>query len=430
MEKRKEMFSSIIGYDDIKTNLKRIIDILNNQEKYKELGARVPHGLFLYGDPGLGKSSISMEFLNHCNRKTYIVRKTKSNGDFVDYLNSIFKEAENNRPSVILLDDLDKFSEDDKKDNKEEYVAVQSLIDDVKNKDVFIIATANNKYVLPNSLLRAGRFDIQIEIEKPNEKDSFEIIKYYLNNKKISKDVNIKNISYILNGSSCADLEKVCNQASLYAGYENKKEIDMKSLLKASLEYAYDTNIEDLDKEDDYTINVAYHEAGHALIGEILEPNSVLFITTVKTDSNTKGMTIYHNNDNYWDDIKFMKNRIKILLAGKAAYEIVYQCCDTGCNSDLHRVYAIARRFVDNYCMFGFDSWIEQYRETSEKVKQSKDDKANELITNYYVEVKGLLIKNRKTLDILAKELCRKKILFKEEIQDICRTKKCIKEKA
>ena len=424
MEKNKEMFNNIIGYTDVKMALKRIVDILNNQDKYKKLGCQMPNGLLLYGNPGTGKTSISKEFLNCCNRKSFIVRKNKSDGEFINNLNKVFKEAEKCKPSIILLDDLDKFSENDNKNNKEEYVVVQSLIDEMKDKDIFIIATVNDEKVLPRSLLRSGRFDIQLKIKEPNDKDSFEIIKYYLSTKKISKDVNIKNISYILSGSSCADLEKVCNQAGIYAGFKNKKEIHMEDLLRASLEYIYDTNIENMNNEDKYTINVAYHEAGHALIGELLEPNSVQFITTIKTNSDTKGMTKYCNNDNYWDDICFMKNRIKTLLAGKASTEIVFNTCDVGCNSDLRRTYDIARRLVDNYCMLGFNSWISGYNETSQKVKQSKDDKTNELINNYYHEVKELLIKNRQMLDALAKELQDKKILFQNEIEYICRNVK------
>jgi len=421
MEK-KEMFNQIIGYENEKDSLKRIIDILNNKEKYKEFDVKVPNGLLLYGAPGLGKSSMSYEFIKCCQRKSYIIRKIKSNGDFIHYLNTVFKEAEKNQPSVILLDDLDKFSENNNKTNNEEFVTVQALIDSIKDKDIFVIATVNDKYILPKSLLRPGRFDIQIEIKKPNDKELIKIFEYYLKNKKISKDVNIKNISYILNGSSCATLEKVCNQAGIYAGYKNKTEIEMEDLLKASLEYVYDTIIEDIDKEDKYTIKIAYHEAGHTLIGELLEPGSVLFATTIKTTSNINGVTVYHNDDNYWEDIKFMENRIKTLLAGKAATEIAYKTCDTGSNSDIHKAYNIARRFVDNYCMLGFNAWISDNDETSEKVKQNKDEKTNELITKYYEEVKNLLIKNRKKLDVLAKELHKNKILFKKEIKSILST--------
>ena len=420
MKKNYKVFNTIIGYDDIKENLIRIIDVLNNQEKYKKIGSRIPHGLLLHGKPGTGKTSIAKEFLDNCNRKSFIIRKNKSDGDFINYLNNVFKKAIDNQPAIILLDDLDKFSEEEEDTkNKEEFVAIQSLIDSVKDEDIFIIATANNIDLLPDSLLRAGRFDIKIRIDNPNEKDSFKIFEYYLSNKSISKDVNVKNISYILTGSSCADLEKVCNQAGIYAVYNNKKEIHMNDLLRASLEYAYNTSIEDLNKEDTYTINVAYHEAGHALIGELLEPNSVQFITTLKTDSDTRGLTKYRNNDNYWDDISFMINRIKTLLAGKAATEVVFNTCDTGVGSDLRRAYYIAERVIDDYCMIGFDSKILYLPSVSEIIKQNKDINISELVEKYYYEVKELLIQNRKALDTLAKELFDKKILFQSEIRNL-----------
>ena len=356
--------------------------------------------------------------LDCVDRKSYIIRKNKSDGDFINYMNNIFDEAKKNQPSIILLDDIDKFSEDDDKNNNEEFVAVQSLIDDIKNLDIFVIATANNKNCLPDSLLRSGRFDIKIKVDYPTEKDSFKIMKYYLRNKKLDNDVNIKNISYILNNFSCADLEKVCNQAGLYAGFNNKKKIGMAELLRASLEQEYNTNIES-DKDDKYALDVSYHEAGHALVGSILEPKSVSFITTIRTDSNTKGITKYHSNEYYFDDFKYMENRVITLLAGKASIDIVYNKCDVGANSDLRRAYDIVSRFVDNYCMFDFNSWIRDTIEQSERVKESKDNKVNELITKYYNKSRELLIKNRDKLDRLAITLKDKKILFQDEIEDI-----------
>ena len=414
----KELFKNIIGYDDIKKTLERIIDILNNKKKYEELGCVIPHGLFLYGEPGLGKSTFAFDMLESVNRKSYIIRKNKSDGSFINYMNKIFDDAKKNQPSIILLDDIDKFSLDDGKDNNEEYVAVQSLIDDIKNLDIFVIATANNKKCLPDSLLRSGRFDIKIKVDYPTEKDSFKIMKYYLGNKKLDNDVNIKNISYILNNFSCADLEKVCNQAGLYAGFNNKKKIGMEELLRASLEQEYNTNIES-DKDDKYALNVAYHEAGHALVGELLEPKSVSFITTIRTDSNTKGITKYHSNEYFYDDFKYMENRVITLLAGKAAIDIVYKVCDVGANSDIRRAYNIVAKFVDNYCMFGFNSWIRDYMEQSERVKESKDNEVNMLIAKYYNKSRELLIKNRDKLNRLALELKNKKILFQDEIEDI-----------
>lgn len=419
MENKKELFKNIIGYDNIKSTLKTVIDMLNNTEKYKKLGCNIAHGLLLYGQPGTGKTSMAKEIINNVNRKVFIIRKTKSNGNFIDYMNSVFEEAKNNQPSIIVLDDLDKFSEDDDKSNKEEFVAIQSLIDEIKNEDIFVIATANNINVLPSSLKRAGRFDIKIEIANPKDEDAIKIFEYYLKSKKIDKNVNVKNISYILTDSSCAELEKVCNQAGIYAGYQNKDSIGMDDLLRASLELKYNTNIEDINVKDNYAINTAYHEAGHAIIGELLEPGSISFITITKSDSDTKGFTIFRKNEDYNEDIKFMKNRVMSLLAGKAATEIVFNTCDVGSNSDLRRVHNIVSKFVDDYCMLDFNSWIYYIDETSEKVKANKSDNINNIISQYYNEVKTMLINNRHKLDVLAKELKDKKILFKDEIEYI-----------
>ena len=416
---KKEIFKDIIGYDDTKKTLERLIDVLNNQEKYKKIGSTIPNGLLLYGPPGLGKTTFAKKILNNVNRKVYIVRKTKSDGTFMDYLSDIFEQAKNNQPSIILLDDLDKFAEDDNTRNCEEFVTVQSLIDDIKNINVFVIATVNDKHVLPRSLLRSGRFDIKIEVDYPDEKESYNIMKHYLKNKKIDKEVNIKNISYILSCKSCADLEKTCNQAGIYAAYKNKTTIGNDELIRAALELSYDTNIEDNDKEDKYSLNTAYHEAGHAIVGEYLEPGSVKFITTAKSNSDTKGFTRLYNNEYYRDDIYFMENRVITLLAGKAATDLIYKKCDTGANDDLHRAYDITERFVDNYCMLDFNSWIRRCDESSEKVKQTKDENINKLIQKYYNQAKEILIQNRNKLDFLAITLNNKKILFQEEIQEL-----------
>ena len=420
MKKEKELFTKIIGYNDIKKNLERIIDCINNQEKYKRLGCNIPHGLLLYGNPGLGKSTFAEEFIKECpNRKSFIIRKIKSNGSFIDHINKIFNDAMNESPSIVLFDDLDKFAEDDNSDNKEEFVTVQSLIDEAKDKDVFVIATVNNRCVLPGSLLRSGRFDIQIKINTPSEKDSYKITEYYLKKKKIDKNINFKNIACILNGESCASIEKACNQAGVYAAYNNKEQIEWDELLRAALELRYDSNVEDLYKEDKYGLNTAYHEAGHTLIAELLEPKSVAFTTIANTDSSTRGITVYHENKYYLNDIDFMKNRVKCALAGKAATEIVFNKCDPGTNSDLHDVYHLVGKFIDNYCMNDFNSWIRSDFETSEMVKQSKDYEINNLVTIYYNEVKELLFNNRNKLDELANRLFKKKILFEDEIQSI-----------
>lgn len=419
MKKEKDMFKDIIGYDDIKMTLTRLIDVLNNKEKYKKIGSTIPHGLFIYGDPGTGKTTFSNAILESVtNRKSYTIRKTKPDGSFLDYIEEQFDDAIKNQPSIILLDDLDKFAkEEGDTRNQEEFVAIQAQLDRIKKEDVFVIATVNNKTVLPNSLLRSGRFDIKIDIDNPSEKDSLKIIEYYLNKKKLDKNVDTKNISQILVGSSCADLEKVCNQAGIYAGFLNKEKISMDEIIRASLELKYDTNLEDLNKEDKYSLNVAYHEAGHALIGNLLEPGSIGFITIAKNNGNVGGITIYKKNEYYYFDIDFKINRIKSLLAGKAATEIVFNKCDAGAQSDLERAYIIIRDLVDEYCLEDFSSYI--FHDSSNKTKENKDSTVSRLLGEYYREVKTLLISNRKVLDKLANTLNNKKILFANEIDEI-----------
>ena len=132
-------------------------------------------------------------------------------------------------------------------------------------------------------------------------------------------------------------------------------------------------------------------------------------------------MTIFHENEYYFQDIKYMENRVKSLLAGKAATDVVFNICDVGVNSDIRRAYDIAKRFFDNYCINDFNSWIDDYNETSEIVKESKGKNTAKLLNDYYNEVKMIIVNNRKILDKLARVLNDKKILFQDEIENIIR---------
>ena len=420
MKKEKDMFKNIIGYDDVKKSLTRLIDVLNNKDKYERIGSSIPHGLLLYGPPGTGKTSMAGIILSNVkNRKVFVIRKIKSDGDFIDYMKKEFDSAIKEQPSIILLDDLDKFSEANKYvSNQEEYVAVQSFLDNNKKEDVFVIATCNDKDELPDSLLRSGRFDIHIEVDNPSDDDSLIIIKHYLKKKKIDKELDVNKVSKILIGSTCADLEKVCNNAGIYAAYDNKESIGMDDLIRASIEHKYDTRIEDIYKEDKYSLDTSYHEAGHALIGTLLEPGSISCVTSIKNEGDVGGLTIFHKNKDYYYDIKYRINRIKTLLAGKAATDIIYNKCDIGSYNDLDRAYKIARDLVDNYCINNFSSKT-FYKESSNDTLYNKDKESNELINRCYNEVKSMLIANRFTLDALAYELNKRKILFDTEIETI-----------
>ena len=163
-------FERIIGYDSIKNELIQICDMIHNKDVYEKLGAKLPQGVLIHGEPGLGKTLMAKCFIEECGLETYTVRRNRGNDDFVGLITDVFEKAKENAPALIFLDDMDKFAnEDEAHRNAEEYVAVQSGIDEVKGYEVFVLATANCIRNLPQSLLRSGRFDRKIEVKRPSE---------------------------------------------------------------------------------------------------------------------------------------------------------------------------------------------------------------------------------------------------------------------
>jgi len=204
-----KVFDSIIGYAEVKLELMRILDQLWYPEKYTALGVTDTHGLLLHGAPGVGKSTFAMGFLAASGRKTFICRKDKTNGDFVEEIVQTFDKAMEAAPSVILLDDLDKFANGDRRRrDTDEFVTVQTCIDRVKDKQVFVVATANDIEKLADSLTRAGRFDNVLKLECPRGKDAQDIVAHYLSKKAFVADMDVRRIGRLLNGRSCAELER------------------------------------------------------------------------------------------------------------------------------------------------------------------------------------------------------------------------------
>ena len=192
-------FDKVIGYEVIKQELFQICDMIHNPDIYKELGAKTPKGILLHGDPGLGKTLMAKCFIEESGLTSFVLRRNKGTEDFVQEITDTFLQAKENAPSIIFLDDLDKFAnEDDNHRDAQEYVAIQTGIDDVKEAEVFVIATVNNIRKLPISLVRVGRFDRKIEVDRPSDKDSRDIIKHFLENKKISEEIDMDDIARMI----------------------------------------------------------------------------------------------------------------------------------------------------------------------------------------------------------------------------------------
>ena len=303
-------FDKIIGYASVKKELQQIADVLKNGEIYSKLGVSAPNGLLIHGSPGLGKTLMATCVIEASGRPHFICRKNKPNGDFVKAIKETFAKAVENAPSIILLDDMDKFTNgNERQRDAEEYVTVQSCIDEVKGKNVFVLATANNIRTLPQSLVRAGRFDRVIEICVPVGEDAEKIIEHYIKDKPFAADVEVKNIAKIMNGHSCAELETVINEAGIYAGYERSEKITMQHFIEACLRTVFDVPVKVAsDNETDWidnmenpncqTTQIIYHEAGHAVITEILSPNSVALVSAYNRRSGSGGFTVYYKNQN------------------------------------------------------------------------------------------------------------------------------------
>lgn len=416
-----EKFASIVGYKSIKLELARILDQLTNPEKYAVLGVTEPHGLLLHGVPGVGKSTMAKCLLDACGRKKFICRKNKSNGDFVNEIVRVFDEAAEVAPSIVLLDDLDKFAnEDEGHRDSEEFVTVQACIDKVKDKRVFVVATANNMRKLPGSLTRPGRFDHILELECPEGQDAEDIVAYYLSKKSYVFDMDVKRIARILEGRSCAQLETAINQAGAYAAFDGRNKVTMKDMIKALLRIVFEAP-ESFNKDLSALPLTACHEAGHALVAELLEPDSVNLVTVLNHDSYAAGITSLHRDDAYFHQKKMMENRVMCLLAGKAAIEICYGTVDPGSNSDLRRAFDIVHRFVDHYCSFGFSQFVFD-QASSNEVLERRDSRVAAEMEHYYAQTKQLIIENRSKLDRLITRLIEEKTLLGDQVQQIIRS--------
>ena len=426
LEEIEKEFNPIIGYQPIKKELIKICDIMRNSEFYFKLGVSVPNGLLLSGDPGLGKTLMANCFINASGRKAFTCRKDKPDGDFVNYIKSIFDEAVKNAPSIVFLDDMDKFSIGDSfHKNSEEFVTVQSCIDDVKNKGVFVLATINDEDSMPSSLLRAGRFDNRIVVNSPKGEDAEKIVEYYINKKNFVSNVDVKTITKLLNGASCAELETVINQAGVYAGINRQEKIETDDIVKACLRIIHKAPEKELAYSPEVLKIVAYHEAGHAVVAEVLEPGSVNFVSVRSHGGDACGFTNYYQTEEYWFKKQYMENRVTCLLGGKASTEVVFGETDVGANSDLSRAFDIVERFVVDYCSNGFDRWV-QTREYSNGVAERRDLQISFEMEKFYHKAKKILIDNREFLDKLATALMNKDVLTGVEIQAIRATCKMV----
>ena len=410
-------FDKVIGYKDIKAELIRYADVLKNPEKYSKLGVALPSGLMICGEPGLGKSLMAKCLIAESGCKVFTLRKDKPNGDFVNLIKETYDNAKKESKAIVFLDDIDKFAnEDNTHRDAEEYVAVQSCIDECKGHNVFSLATANDQYCMPDSLLRAGRFDKVIEVEAPEGKDAEAIIRHFLQSKQMMGDIDTEEIFRLMEHRSCAELEMVINEAGIYAGFEGKEQIDHEDIVRACMRILFESPESTESLEFDEMKRIAVHEAGHAVVAEILNPGSVSIISICKHWGNIGGLTKVHRPRRIYSHEEAF-GRATEGLGGKAAMAVVYGIEEVGCSEDLENVHNTISAYIASDCVMGFESYCRM--DSSSYTCEKRDRTVALEKERHYQLAKRIIAENRGLLDAIVDALMDHKTVTFREMQEI-----------
>ena len=426
-----ETFDRIIGYKEVKEELKRIADTLKSREKYLHIGARPPRGLLLYGEPGVGKTLMANCLIEASGRKCYTIRKDEYGESFLKRIKDIFQTAGENLPAIVFLDDIDKFANVDSDHcDADEFVTIQSMIDDMKDKDLFLLATANTKEKLPASLIRKGRFDRIVRVGLPSIPDAAGIINGYLLESGVKGKIDALTIAHILSNTSCAALETVVNEAGLIAGYERADGITMDHLIRASLASVMDTAIPDnaeydnsthhIDK-DDPVVYRAYHEAGHIVIAEALAPGStVLAMIVRKKDAQKGGLIVRGEFDNSGDN---WENLVTIQLGGLAAVEQKLGKSDYGATHDLQQAFSLTREMMYHADLCGFHLHSYGYSD-SERLEFEQERAVSIQIQRLFIRAKRILAIHEKTFDAVVQALLSSNYILQGRVRELFEQKR------
>lgn len=424
-------FSDVVGQDEILDDVKFITELLKNRDLGEEIGAKVPKGILLSGEPGTGKTLIAKAIAGEAGVPFIYVNSSSFIEMFVGLgakrVRETFKIARENAPCIVFFDEIDSIGikRDTRGSNTENEQTINALLqemDGFTGRDgVFIIAATNRADKLDSALTRAGRFDRQIIVNKPRDwKVRVKLFEFYLKQFSVTDDIDIETLAKQVSGFTGADIAAICNEASIIAVMHKKPYIDM-----ACLEEAIDKKVfkgnrakEEHFKEDKKII--AYHEAGHAVMHYLLgEPMSRASI--IGTTSGVGGVVFGEDSDTQFLTKEYYENRVKICYAGRASEQIKFNSVTQGASSDITQATGILEEFVSR---LGFD---EEFGLLDMNVLAERQiiDKSNafELMQKkskeLYTETVNLLTKNYNLVEKLAQALLESETLSGKEIEDI-----------
>ena len=446
-DKTRVTFDDVAGVDEEKEELEEIVEFLKNPKKFIDMGARIPKGVLLVGQPGTGKTLLAKAVAGEAGVPFFII----SGSDFVEMfvgvgasrVRDLFEQAKRNSPCIVFIDEIDAVGRQRGAGlggghDEREQTLNQLLVEMdgfAPNEGVIVLAATNRPDVLDKALLRPGRFDRQIVVGSPDVKAREQILEVHARKKRISDDVDLKIIAKNTSGFSGADLENVLNEAALLSARRNLKEIGMREIEDAMVKVTMGPEKKTRVRSDKENKLVAYHEAGHAVVSRFLETQDPVHQISIVPRGMAGGYTMYRpTEDKSFMSKTEMEETIVSLLGGRVAEALILNDISTGASNDIERASKIARDMVTKYgmserigsIMFGSGQEevflgrdFTQSKNYSEETAGVIDEEIKAIIDKAYNRARTILTENIDKLHIVAGILLEKEKIESDEFEAI-----------
>lgn len=440
-------FADVAGLVEEKEELFEIVDFLKNPMKYIKLGARIPKGVLLVGEPGTGKTYLSKAVAGEAGVPFYTI----SGSDFVEMfvgvgasrVRDLFQTAKKNAPCIVFIDEIDAVGRQRGAGlgggNDEREQTLNQLLVEMdgfsQNEGIIVMAATNRPDILDKALLRPGRFDRNIYVSLPDVKAREAILEVHAKNKKIDEDVDLENIAKKTVGFSPADLENLLNEAALLTARENLDKIPMRLVQEASIKVVAGPEKKSQTVIEKERQIVAYHEAGHAIVSHYTDELYPVNMITIVPRGRAGGFTEYLPKEDFnYTTKSMMENMLKSLLGGRIAEEIIFKDISTGASNDIERATELAKNMVTVYGMSDklgpvcYDNEGENvfigrdYGRTkvySEEVQYAIDQEIKDFILKAKEEATQILLEHKDTLEKLAQTLLEKETINRKEFLEV-----------
>ncbi len=446
-DKNRITFEDVAGVDEEKEELEEIVEFLKNPKKYTDMGARIPKGVLLVGQPGTGKTLLAKAVAGEAGVPFFII----SGSDFVEMfvgvgasrVRDLFDQAKKNSPCIIFIDEIDAVGRQRGAGlggghDEREQTLNQLLVEMdgfAANEGVIVLAATNRPDVLDKALLRAGRFDRQIVVGMPDVKAREQILEVHSRKKRLADDVDLKTIAKNTSGFAGADLENVLNEAALLAARRNLNEISMREIEDAMVKVTMGPEKKTKVRSDKENRLVAYHEAGHAVVSHFLSTQDPVHQISIVPRGMAGGYTMYRpTEDKSFMSKTEMEENIVSLLGGRVAEALILNDISTGASNDIERATKIARSMVTQYGMserigtitlgqgqeevfLGRD--LAHAKEYSEETAAVIDEETKRIVDTGYNKAKQILSDNIDKLHQVAGVLLEKEKIEADEFEAI-----------